>query len=102
MSEIKSRRKYDIEFKKDAVRLSLEPDKSVPEVAKGLGIKPDILNRWKREQTKQGTLAFPGNGIEALAPEQKRIRELEKKLNDAEMERDILKKAVGIFSRLSK
>jgi len=38
----------------------------------------------------------------ALTPEQKRIRELEKKLKDAEMERDILKKAMAIFSRTSK
>ena len=47
----------------------------------------------------QGELAFPGKGIEALSPEQKQIKELTKKLKDTEMERDILKKAVGIFSR---
>jgi len=45
---------------------------------------------------------FPDNGIEALTPDQKRIRELEKKLRDTEMERDILKKAMAIFSRTSK
>jgi transposase len=47
-------------------------------------------------------VAFPGNGNEALTLEQKRIKELEKALRDTEMERDILKKAVGIFSRMPK
>jgi transposase-like protein len=45
---------------------------------------------------------FPGNGREALTPQQQKIRELEKRLKDAEMERDILKKAMAIFSRASK
>ena len=50
----------------------------------------------------RGELAFPGHGKMALTEEQKRIRELEKKLHDTEMERDILKKAMAIFSRASK
>lgn len=45
-----------------------------------------------------GTLAFPGHGIEALTPEQKRIKELEKQLRNAQVERDILKKAAAYFS----
>jgi transposase-like protein len=44
-------------------------------------------------------LSFPGNGRQAFNEEQTRIRELEKQLRDVEMERDILKKAVAIFSR---
>jgi transposase-like protein len=51
---------------------------------------------------ERGEIAFPGNGKIALTTEQKRIRELEKQLKDTEMERDILKKAMGIFSRASK
>lgn len=51
---------------------------------------------------ESGELAFPGHGKISLTPEQKRIRELEKKLKDTEMERDILKKAMAIFSRASK
>jgi transposase len=47
-------------------------------------------------------LAFPGNGREALTSQEQKIRELEKKLKDAEMERDILKKAMAIFSRAPK
>ena len=51
---------------------------------------------------QESELAFPGHGKMALTPDQKRIRDLEKKLKDTEMERDILKKAMAIFSRASK
>lgn len=96
------RRKYDREFKRNAVLLTEEPDRSVKDVAESLGISADLLYQWRKRYRQQGEIAFPGNGHMALTPEQKRIRELEKKLKDAEMERDILKKAMAIFSRTSK
>jgi transposase len=43
--------------------------------------------------------SFPGKGNLKLSPEQEKIHELEKKLKDAELERDILKKVIGIFSK---
>lgn len=99
----KSRRKYDQDFKRNAVLLCAEPGRTVIEVAKNLGINKDILYRWRREYHRaNGQYVFPGNGMEALTPEQKRIRELGKKLRDTEMERDILKKAMAIFIRTSK
>jgi transposase-like protein len=67
-------------------------------VADALGISAELLYRWRTAENKNGKLAFPGHGTEALTPEQKLIRELEKALRDARIERDILKKAVGIFS----
>ena len=101
--DIKRRRKYDRDFKRNAVLLCAEPGRSVTEVAENLGISKDLLYRWRREyHLSNGKLAFPGNGVEALTDEQKRIRELEKKLRETEMERDILKKAMGIFSRAPK
>jgi transposase len=102
MSEFKSLRTYDAEFKLNAVKLSKEPNKTVQSVAKGLGIPKESLYRWRKESDTQGALAFPGKGVEALTEEQKRIKNLEAQLKDVEMERDILKKAVGIFSRVSK
>ncbi len=97
------RRKFDQGFKRNAVLLCAEPGRSVIDVAENLGINKDLLYRWRREYHRaNGQYVFPGNGIEALTPEQKRIRELEKKLRDTEMERDILKKAMAIFSRTSK
>ena len=71
-------------------------------LAEKLGISKDLLYRWRRAQRINKGIAFPGNGREALTPEQQKIRELEKRLKNAEMERDILKKAMAIFSRASK
>ncbi len=50
----------------------------------------------------KGQIAFPGQGKQGLTDEQGRIRELEKQLKDAELDRDILKKALAIFSRAPK
>ncbi len=98
-----SRRRYDRDFKRNAVLLSQEPGRPVSQVAENLGIGKDLLYRWRREYLNlNGKPAFPGNGIEALTTEEKRIKELEKKLRDTEMERDILKKAVAIFSKAPK
>lgn len=99
---VQNRRKYDSDFKRNAVLLTEEPGRTVREVADNLGINIDVIYRWRRQQRDSGELAFPGHGKMALTPDQKRIRELEKKLKDTEMERDILKKAMAIFSRTSK
>ncbi len=90
---LKLRRKYYQDFKRNAVLLCAEPGRSVTQVAESLGINKDLLYRWRREYHRaKGQYVFPGNGVEALTPDQKRIRELEKKLRDTEMERSILKK----------
>ena len=99
MSMGKKRPTYDKEFKRSAINLCQEEGKTVPIVAKALGIHPSSLYHWLKEDRNKGELAFPGHGNEALSPEQKHIRELEEKLKDVELERDILKKAVGIFSK---
>jgi transposase-like protein len=96
---VQQRRKYDSDFKRNAVQLSKEPGRTVTGVSDNLGIGKDILYRWRREQRRKEGLAFPGNGKEALTSQQQQIRDLEKRLKDAEMERDILKKAMAIFSR---
>lgn len=97
------RRTYDRDFKRNAVLLCDEPGRTVVEVAKNLGIAKDLLYRWRREyRLANGKPAFPGKGNESLTEEQKRIRELEKKLRETEMERDILKKAMAIFSKAPK
>lgn len=96
-----SRRQYDRtggpeEFKKMAVELS-EAKGSLKETAQELGITPQILTRWRRER-----VATHGSGAVSrvqVSHEQQEIVRLKKELKQAELERDILKKAVGIFSR---
>ena len=99
---VQRRRKYDPEFKKHADLLSAEPGRSMLEVADNLGVSSDLIYKWRRQMQDRGEMAFPGHGNMALTEEQKLIRELEKKLPDTDMERDILKKAMAIFSRTSK
>lgn len=96
------RRKYDADFKRSAVALSEEPGRNAYDVERSLGIPKGTICKWKQNTIKQGKLAFPGNGKEALTPDQIKIRELEKKLKDSEIEKEILKKAVAIFSKTPK
>jgi len=91
-----TRRQYDEEFKKMAVELA-DAKGSLKETAQELGITPQLLTRWRRERA-----AAHGTGTVSraqLSQEQQEIVRLKKELKQAELERDILKKAVGIFSR---
>jgi len=96
------RSKYDAEFKKNAIALSVEKGQSNSKVEKSLGLSQGQISRWKNQLEKEGDLAFPGNGREALTEEQKRIRALEAELKETALERDILKKAIAIFSKAPK
>ena len=93
------RRKYDADFKKEAVLLSYEDGRTVAGVAESLGIGKDLIYQWRKQLKKKGELAFPGNGKQRVTEEQQRIQDLEKKLRETEIERDILKKALAIFSQ---
>ena len=89
-----SRRKYDAEFKKEVIKM-IESGRSVPEVAQSLGIGNNLIYYWvKRAKKKEITALSQADDSfdEHKAALHKRIKELE-------MERDILKKALGIFSR---
>ena len=97
MTEKKTRRKYTREFKLEAVQLALSRDGNVSEVARNLGVNPNMLNRWIREYQADSQYAFPGLG--KLKEPDEEIRKLKKELADTKMERDILKKALSIFSR---
>lgn len=95
---MKTRKKYDRAFKERAIELS-EERKNLSELARELGVYPSQLYKWRKEAKEFGVGSFPGNGNLKQTPEQERIFALEKKLKDAELERDILKKAIGIFSK---
>ena len=96
------RRKYSEEFKRDAVALTLKSDKKIAAIAEDLGINRTVLTRWCREFEELGNNAFPGNGLRKLSPLEEENLRLKKELTDVKEERDILKKAVHIFSRKPK
>ena len=93
------RRRYTREFKLEALRLLETSGKRAAQLERELGIGGSCLSRWKRELAADGTGAFPGQG--RLMPDQERVRQLERENDILRQERDILKKAVAIFSHPS-
>jgi transposase len=92
------RRNYSREFKEDAVRLLETGTKTGPEIEEDLGIGRGVVYRWRREMRREaedGIRAFPGNGN----PRDEELARLRKELTEVTEERDILRKAVAIFSR---
>jgi len=93
----KSRRKHSREFKIEAVKQVVVHGRSVAEVAAGLGVNANMLSNWKTQLEAEGALAFPGNGKASATDEE--VRRLRRELATAQMERDILKKAVEFFAK---
>jgi transposase len=91
------RRKYDRAFKLEAVKLVTERRTPLAEAARNLGIHENLLRKWKQQYLEDTADAFPGKG--RLKPQDDEVRRLRKKLSDVEEERDILKKALAIFSK---
>ncbi len=91
------RRNFDRAFKVEAVRLITEEKRKVAQVARELGIQANLLHRWKRQFTEDGGHSFVGKGH--LAPEQEELRRLRRENDDLREERDILKKAIAVFSK---
>src|SRR5678815_5806020 len=86
----RSRRKHSAEFKREAVRMTLEPDRTLSEVANNLGIARSLLQRWKSKVEADGANPFPGNGPPKASDEE--LQQLRRKLARTQQERDILKK----------
>ena len=91
------RRKYDRQFKIEAVRLVVEESRKAAEVARDLGIHVNLIYLWKKQLSADPKEAFPGLG--KLRASDAELRKLQRKLADVEEERDILKKALAIFSK---
>jgi len=89
-------KKYDKEFKIEAVRLSSEPGNTQSRIEQDLGIGQGMISRWKRELNLDSEHAFPGKGN--LKPQDEENRNLKREIEKLRRERDILKKAVAIFS----
>ena len=96
--EIKKRRVFDKEFKQRTVALINQGEKKVKEVALELGVDPGDIQSWIREYKEDPKDSFPGKG--KLKPEEEELRKLKRQLADVTEERDILKKAVAIFSKV--
>ena len=93
----KKRRNYTREFKQEALQLWESSGKSAPQIEDDLGITHGLLYKWRGDAQLAGEDAFPGHGqVKASDAE---MHQLRREMAEMREERDILKKAVAIFSR---
>ena len=88
-------KRYNKEFRLEAVKLVSESGRSVPNVAEDLGVNEKTLYRWLAEYSKDPEQAFPGSGH--LKPDDEEIRRMKRLIADLQEENAILKKAAAIF-----
>jgi transposase-like protein len=86
--------KYDKEFKLNAVKLYLSNDHSIDKIATDLGTSRASLGKWVNAYKRDGNKSFPGSGYSI----NEELKSLKSELHLARQERDILKKAIAIFS----
>jgi transposase len=89
------RKQYWVEFKREAVQLIADKKLSVAQAARDLGLSQNMLGRWKKQLESDSERAFPGQG----QPRDEELARLRREVEVLRQERDILKKAVGIFSQ---
>ena len=89
------RRQYSSEFKHEAVRLVTEGGLSIAQAARDLGLDDNMVSRWKKEAEQHGPRAFPGQGH----PQDEELSRLRRENEVLRQEREILKKAISIFSQ---
>ena len=91
-------RTYDKEFKLNAVKLYLERGRSYKQLGGELGVPEATLAGWVDHYKRDGKESFPGKGY--MKASDSEVAQLRKDLAIAREERDILKKALGIFSSI--
>jgi transposase len=96
----KQKRTYDVDFKREAVRLADGEGVKDRQVERDLGLYQGAIRTWRKELEADSEAAFPGAGHQK--PLEEENRRLRRELEIAREERDILKKAVAIFSKTPK
>jgi transposase len=93
----KEQKTYTKEFKVEAVRLLESSQKSQAQIAHELGVADSTLSQWRKDLAEHGHDAFPGSGHQM--PLEEENRHLKREVEVLCQEREILKKAISIFSR---
>ena len=94
----RKQRKYTEEFRCEAVRLMETSGKPIAQIARDLGVNDSVLYRWRDVygQTAQPESSANGHNVAELETE---IKRLQRENNVLRQERDVLKKAICIFSQ---
>lgn len=101
----KTRREFSPEFKQEAVALLESSGRPLMQVATEVGISPSMLRNWRTAvrggATRSGAATSPGlSPIPSPADQASQITRLKRELDRTRMERDVLKKAIGIFAEV--
>ncbi len=91
---MRTRRNYSTEFKREAIAMANQPGLTHAQVGRELGINPNLLGRWTREQAENGSKAFLGKG---KARDEEMVA-LQRDLNRVKKERDFLREAATFFA----
>ena len=100
VSKKNTRRKYDSTFKEDVIKM-IASGRPINEVSTALGIAASLLRRWYKASNSTSTDSYK-KGTQPSTFQSNYLEEIERlkiELRRTEQERDILKKALGIFSR---
>lgn len=89
----KRRRSYSRQYKLDVIQQSYHRE-NMKELADELGIRVDLIYRWRRSYEKDQEYSFPGQGVVPRSAEDTELERVRRELADVRMERDILKKAI--------
>jgi transposase len=89
------RRNYSAEFKREAVALANQPGVTKSQIARELEINPNMITRWQRELSANGSKAFLGQGV----ARDEEMATLKREVNRLKKERDFLREAATFFSR---
>lgn len=89
-----TRKRYTREFKQNALKLWQDSGKSAAEIEEDLGLSSGQLYYWKNQFKKEATAQADGRAAESAE-----MNRLKKELALVKQERDILKKAISIFSQ---
>lgn len=103
---LKTRRQYSMEFKRHVVQYSLESPDTLSSVAEQFGLHPNVLCRWRRELVTadaHSPAGVPNHGpTKSLGELERENRKLKQRLERAELEVEILKKATEYFAKSPK
>ena len=92
------RRKFSREFKLEAVRRLAAGDKPATQLSAELGVRRQVLLKWRDQLRAKGDGAFRGAGRSPQS-EQSELARLRAELKQVTEERDILKKAAAYFAK---
>lgn len=95
----KLRKQFSKAERLEIVKESLESDVRITELAERYGLHANTIYAWRSKYYKEHGIETRGQSDKQQTAEEREIARLKKQLREAELERDILKKAIGIFSK---